>query len=292
MNKAFATIESWDLPLIIRHGYIPCIVLLIFGAVITSVWSDHLKNTIETPRYNRGIYINLSGISMGHWQLQLLSNGDTDAEENSLLPENESMIEFDLFNVTPNVGVILLEERQAYSNLMNTEKSGPLAVRNFGFKSTGELYFDVGVGLKKDDQRIVALIDRMNHVRNLIISKLDKKMVLLERRIALLNAALIQLKKNDSKGYNKDLISVLRGEKEFVGHLATVIRNRLPTIRKPIKVPILQKMLPVHNHAKRIFACALATLICSLLSGFLFGFARLMRKQAVHDTDSAAVLPP
>jgi hypothetical protein len=84
----------------------------------------------------------------------------------------------------------------------------------------------------------------------------------------------------------------LRGEKEFVGLLATEIQNRLPAIRIPIKVPTLQKMLPANTHIKSVIACALATLICSILTGFISGLASLMRKQAVQDANRAAVLHP
>lgn len=202
------------------------------------------------------------------------------------------MIEFDLFNVPPIFGATLIEERQAYSDLMSFERSGPLAVTKFSFRRKSVLQFWVGVALKEDDQRIVSLIERMNQVRTLIVPKLENKLFLLEKRKALLNASMVQLNKVDSEGNNKDQVAVLQGEQEFIDILATRIRNRLPAIRKPIEVPTLRRMLPVYTLLKSIFACGLATLVCSILAGFIYGFTRLMREQAVRDADSTTVLPP
>lgn len=87
MKKTFVTIESRDLLFIIRHGYILCVALMIFGAVVTAVWSNNLRKTIEPPKYNRSIYINLSGISGEHMRSQF--NDDTQVEEESPLSEKK-----------------------------------------------------------------------------------------------------------------------------------------------------------------------------------------------------------
>ena len=281
-------INRQDLLFVLRKGLWVFIIFLLGGGFISFGWFNHLKATAELPIYNRSIkiFLNRDVVKESNFQ-NLIENKAGNENENVLYKNNvgKNAIQFELYNVSKSTGVTLKEEREAYSDILQKEMEGPLKVKRFSFDDEGLLRFWVNVKLHKNDSRISNLMNKLNLQRKKTVIKLEQKLKNLKQKIIQYNEILNQLEITNVNGNNGKLIRLIKDEKFFIKALENEIEIRLPHLRQPIKASTIETALPVPIPNRSLFACSIATFLCSILSGVLTGMGLLIKRRRCLETE-------
>lgn len=286
MKEFSMLLNSEDMLFILRRGVWVFFVFLCFGGFVTYKWVNHIIKSPGKPIYSSRVKIDLNrmennqskpGSEIINFDVDMLE--DKAAILNYKNSKNKPPEQIELYNVAQNYGVTLMEERKAYSDLLKGEKNGPLKIKRWAIGKSGLLYIWINVPLHKNDNRIASLVKKLNTERSKVIIHLEKKLIHLKKRKAQLAMIVDHLTKENVVGKNSNSLDILTNEIRFINLIGDEISQRLPTIRQPIKTPVLEMTATVATPVKSFFACAIAMLVCAVLSGFLTGVGMLIRKR-------------